>query len=138
MKVHEIAEIVFISTERVVNVLHTHLCMRKLYARWVPRLLTIDQKQIRVTTSEENLAYINPNPKEFLRRFVTTDETWFHHYTPESRVRSKQRPHLKKKKIFFQDDNVPSHTSNIIQAKYYVKQMRKSIHLISYVPTVLP
>jgi len=23
------------------------------------------------------------NPKEFLRRFVTVDETWIHHYTPE-------------------------------------------------------
>ena len=42
VKVHEIAETVFISTERVVNILHTHLCVRKLCARWVPRLLTID------------------------------------------------------------------------------------------------
>ena len=33
VKVREIAEIVFISTERVVNILHTHLCMRKLCAR---------------------------------------------------------------------------------------------------------
>ena len=29
-------------------------------------------------------------PKEFLRRFVTMDETWIHHYTPESEERSKQ------------------------------------------------
>ena len=31
--------------------------MRKLCARWVPRLFTIDQKRIRVTNSEQNLAY---------------------------------------------------------------------------------
>ena len=42
VKVREIAEIVSISTKRVVNILHTYLCMRKLCARWVPRLLTID------------------------------------------------------------------------------------------------
>ena len=42
VKVREMAEIVSISTERVVNILHTHLCMRKLCGRWVPRLLTID------------------------------------------------------------------------------------------------
>ena len=42
VKVREIAEIVSISTERVANILNTHLCMRKLCARWVPRLLTID------------------------------------------------------------------------------------------------
>ena len=32
-KVFEMAEVVFISTERVVNIFHTHLYMRKLYAR---------------------------------------------------------------------------------------------------------
>ena len=29
----------------------------------------------------------------------------------------KKRPHLKKKKILFHDDNAPPHTSNIAQAK---------------------
>ena len=43
MKVREIAEIVSISTERVLNILHTHLSMRKLCARWMPRLLTSDK-----------------------------------------------------------------------------------------------
>ena len=51
----------------------------KLCARCGPRLLTI-----------ENLAYLICNPKEFLRRFVTTDETWIHHYTSESREGSKK------------------------------------------------
>ena len=64
--------------------------MRKLCARWVPRLLTIDQKHIRVTTPKQNLVYFNRNPKEVLRRFVSMDETWIHHYTPESRGGSKQ------------------------------------------------
>ena len=45
------------------------------------RLLTIDQKQIRVTTSEQNLTYFNRNPKEFLPPFVTMDETLIHHCT---------------------------------------------------------
>ena len=36
MKVREIAKIVSISIERLVNILHTHLCMRKLCARWMP------------------------------------------------------------------------------------------------------
>ena len=73
VNVRKIAKIVFISTERVVNILHTHLCIRKLCARWVPRLLSNDQKRICVTTSEKNLAYFNSNPKEFLRQFVTME-----------------------------------------------------------------
>ena len=30
------------------------------------------------------------NPKEFLRRFVTVDETRIHHYTPEMKEQAKQ------------------------------------------------
>ena len=30
------------------------------------------------------------NPKEFLRRFITVDETWIHHYTPGNKGQSKQ------------------------------------------------
>ena len=43
----KMGEIASISTERAVDILHTHLCMRKLCARWV----TIEQKRIRVTIS---------------------------------------------------------------------------------------
>ena len=50
----------------------------------MPRLLTTDQKRIRVTTSEQYLAYFYRNWKQFLHRFVTMNETWIHHYTPES------------------------------------------------------
>ena len=64
--------------------------MRKLCARWVPRFLTHDQKRIRVTTLEQNLAYFDRNPKDFLRRFVMMDETWIRHYSPESREWPKQ------------------------------------------------
>ena len=49
VRVRRIAEIVFISNERVVNILQTHLCMRKHCAGWVLRLLTINQNRIRVT-----------------------------------------------------------------------------------------
>ena len=59
--------------------------MKKLSAKWVPRLLTIDHKSNRVTTSIECLSLFNRNKDEFLRRFVTVDETWIHHNTPESK-----------------------------------------------------
>ena len=84
-KVREIAGIVSISTEHVVNILRTRLCLRKICARWVPQLFTIEQKRIRVTTPEQNLVYFNHNPKDFLRRFVTMDKTRIHLLTLESR-----------------------------------------------------
>ena len=64
--------------------------MRKLSARWVPRLLTPDNKRNRETTSEQCLTLFKRNPKEFLRRFVTVDETRIHWYTPETKEQSKQ------------------------------------------------
>lgn len=67
--IREIAETVHISSERVFHILHNLLGMKKLSARW---LLT------------------DGNPSEFLRRFVTVDETWIHHYTPETKNQSKQ------------------------------------------------
>lgn len=90
LKVHEIAEAAGISDDRVHSILHEHLGMRKLSARWVPHLLSFDQKQVRWDLSEECLDLFNRNKKEFLRRFVTVDETWVHYYTPETKVQSKQ------------------------------------------------
>ena len=62
-------------------------------ARWVPRMLTPDQKRIRVTSYEGLLARYRVNPKHFLLRFVTMDETWVHHFDPESKRQSMQWKH---------------------------------------------
>lgn len=85
LKVCEIAETVAISKDRVGHILHENLGMRKLSARWVPRLLTADNKRIRVTTSEQCLTLFKRNPKKFFRHFVTVNETWIHWYTPETK-----------------------------------------------------
>ena len=57
--------------------------MRKLFSKWVPRLLTPDQKQKRVDDSEHCLELFKRGKKDFLSRYVIMDETWIHHYTPE-------------------------------------------------------
>ena len=75
LTVVEIAETAGISTERVHAILYEHLDMRKLSARWVPRLLTLDQKRIRLDISKACLKRFKHNPNDFLRRFVTVDET---------------------------------------------------------------
>jgi histone-lysine N-methyltransferase SETMAR len=64
--------------------------MKKLYARWVPRLLTADQKRTRMKISEQCVERFNKNKTDFVRRFIKMDETWIHHYTPEFKQQSKQ------------------------------------------------
>ena len=44
IKVREKAKVMNMSKERVCHILNEHFGMRKLSARWVPRLLTADQK----------------------------------------------------------------------------------------------
>ncbi|XP_033225877.1 uncharacterized protein LOC117178558 [Belonocnema kinseyi] len=46
VKLREVANAVGISLERVGNIVHSVLGMKKLCVRWVPRLLTVDQKRI--------------------------------------------------------------------------------------------
>ena len=67
--------------------------MRKLSARWVPRLLIVDQKHTRRTLSRTNLNLFEEDPANFLKRFVTMDETWVHHFTPGAKQQSKQWKH---------------------------------------------
>lgn len=90
LKLSEIASAVNISKERVSNIVTQELGMKKLSARWVPRLLTLDQKRVRMQISQECLDRFNKNQTDFMRRFITTDETWVHYYTPETKMQSKQ------------------------------------------------
>ena len=52
IKVREIAEIFGISVGVKHNILHEKLEIKKMCARWVPRLLTIEQKRTRKDISE--------------------------------------------------------------------------------------
>ena len=61
-----IACTVGISPERVHSILTEDLEMRKLSARWVPRLLTVDQKHTRRTLSRTNINLFEEDPANFL------------------------------------------------------------------------
>ena len=84
LKLCEIAEKLKISEGSGFTIFHEYLSMRKLCSKWVLRLLGVDQKQQRVDDSERCSQLLQRNKKEFLRKPVTMDETWIHHFTPES------------------------------------------------------
>ncbi|KAI6658737.1 Histone-lysine N-methyltransferase SETMAR-like [Oopsacas minuta] len=63
--------------------------MSKVTARWVPKLLSKEQKRERVRVSKELLSRYKAE-EDFLDRIVTGDETWFHYFEPESKTQSKQ------------------------------------------------
>jgi len=66
MKVREIAETIGISKEHVGYILHEELNMKKFCARWVPCLLTADQKCTCMKISEQCLECFNKNKTDFV------------------------------------------------------------------------
>ena len=67
--------------------------MKKLTARWVPRMLMLAQKQQRTVLYEQNLTNFRADKKLFIERYVTMVQTWIHHYDPETKIQSIQWKH---------------------------------------------
>ncbi|MEE4247135.1 MAG: hypothetical protein V2I33_17110 [Kangiellaceae bacterium] len=88
--IRHIAEITRLLTGTVHSIITDSLRMRKLSARWVPRMLTAEMKAVRKAMSERNLERFHHNPPAFLDQLVTQDETWVHHFDPESKQQSRQ------------------------------------------------
>jgi len=86
-----IAEQLGISRERVGSIIHEDLDVRKLSVKWVPKYLKEDKKRQRCQLSEQLLKFFRRDPNDFLSRLVTIDETWLHHYDPETKQRSMER-----------------------------------------------
>jgi len=53
-------------------------------------MLDQKMKDCRCELSSENLKLMQLDWNLFLKRFVTGDETWIHHYDPESKQQSMQ------------------------------------------------
>ena len=93
LTLEELAEMHGISTRSIGRILHEKLGMKKVSARWVPRMLTVDQKRCRHRTCHQLLREFQENPEDFMDRIVTQDETWVHHYDPETKRQSMQWKH---------------------------------------------
>ena len=88
-----IASEVGISFGAVQTILTDVLGMFKVSARWVPRILTDDQKRSRLDISRYLLSHYEDDPGDFIDRVVTQNETWVHHFDSESKMQSMQWKH---------------------------------------------
>ena len=55
--------------------------------------MTDDQKRIRLDISRYLLSHYEDDPSNYIEQVVTQDETWAHHFDPESKMQSKQWKH---------------------------------------------
>jgi hypothetical protein len=67
------------------NIIHA-LGYAKVCARWVPRSLTDDQKTVRKEVCSDLLSHYKADGESFLSRIITGDETWIHHFEPETKT----------------------------------------------------
>ena len=92
LTVREIAAEMGISTGSVHSILTEDLNLRRVSAKFVPKLLTEQQKELRKEISEDMLDVANHDP-EFIKTIITGDETWVYGYDPETKFQSSQWKH---------------------------------------------
>jgi len=78
-----------ISYGSVQNILTTDLNMRRVSAKYVPRVLRVKQKQQHLSISLE-LRDHAASDSSSLGNVIMGDETWVYGYDPETRVQSSQ------------------------------------------------
>ena len=87
--IHDVCEIVGLSYGTVQRILADNLNMRRISARFVPRLLSDDQKALRVSVCRELKQQARDDPN-FISNIITGDETWVYGYDPETKQQSSQ------------------------------------------------
>ncbi|GFS54521.1 HTH_48 domain-containing protein [Trichonephila clavipes] len=89
LTVREIAQECHISVGSCDGILRKDLNMRRVSAKFVPRLLTEDQQFQRLATSSDLFQSASDDPK-FMKLIITGDESWTYGYDPETKQQSSQ------------------------------------------------
>ena len=88
LTLRKIVEEVGISRGSVHSILTEDLCMRRVSAKFIPKLL----KELYVEIAQDMQDCAN-NGLEFTKTIITSDETWVYGYDPESKFQSSQWKH---------------------------------------------
>lgn len=110
--VREIEQEVGINVASVERILHNHLGVHKVASRWVPHLLTPEQKEQRVDWCHFMLQKFNDGRSKRVNDIVTGDETWIYAYDPETKQQST---------VWVFDDEPPP--TKVVRSKSMDKQM---------------
>ena len=98
LSVKDIASCTGISEGSVQTILKKHLDLRKICARWVPHLLTEEQKTQRLKCARELLKSYKDCNSRVISNMLTGDETWVHMFEPQRRADNKQWKRKDKKR----------------------------------------
>lgn len=93
---HEDRRITYVSIEKslkigsaaVNKILHEKLGVRKLVSRWVPKLLSNEQKEARVQWCRKKIDNYQNGSSKRIFDIVTGDESWIYQFDPELKTQS--------------------------------------------------
>ncbi|GFS18285.1 histone-lysine n-methyltransferase setmar-like protein [Elysia marginata] len=143
----EISTETSMSRTSVFRVLTNKLNNNNKFSKWVPYLLTDEQKESRVNFSRNFLGRFQTEQNDFLGRIITGDESWVYSWDPETKRQSAEwrdfdDPHPEKVRhkqgalevmhmIFFDMNGVilrwPVPIGTTINAQYYKKVLQDKL-----------
>jgi len=88
----ELAEEVGVSIGSVYSIFTADLGLRRVSGKFVPKLLTMEQKQLRLEIAQDMLDCAESD-SNFLNTVITGDESWVYGYDPETKAQSSQWKH---------------------------------------------
>ncbi|CAH1999530.1 unnamed protein product [Acanthoscelides obtectus] len=77
-----------ISKISIQKILHEELGVRELVSRWIPHLLTEEQKAARVNWCQKTLDHSNSENSKNVYRIFSGDESWIYCHEPENKRQS--------------------------------------------------
>lgn len=89
LTIREIAEDIQISYGSVQSILTDDLGMRRVSAKFVPKLLSEEQKEARASAACDLVGCVE-NDRNFMTKIITGDESWVYGYDPETKAQSSQ------------------------------------------------
>jgi len=90
--VRELADEVGVSIGSVHTILTADLGLRRVSAKFVLKLLTMEQKQLRLEIAQDMLDCVESD-SNLLNTVITGDESWVYGYDPETKAHSSQWKH---------------------------------------------
>ena len=84
-----ITKCVGISVGAANTILRHDLKMRRISARWIPYLVTKEQKLARVRIAKQLLKQFPKYNNRSFANTITGDETWLHFYEPKRKIQNK-------------------------------------------------
>ena len=81
ISIRNIANRVDLSIGTIRSIIHGQLGFKKFKAKWIPKMLSVDQMRVKVETSKRMLDLYMSNPEDFHARLVT-DNTWIYYHDP--------------------------------------------------------